>query len=203
MSNAERTEVTKSKISFSRLFTNNYQKQGSKTLEIKQEIRTTSFYPSKKFDSNLQDSLFSNSEFDGTEEKEYSVTETRVAWLLVPAEKTESEVKQMINALSSEACIYKYLSNQPILDDNQLNAISNGLRTKDQFAMSQIVRYPDNHANANELILDPNGNIQYRRTFFSKTSKEDIDTRGSGDVYIPEEIAHEINGASSIAGQTV
>ena len=63
MSNASNVSTKKGKITFSRLYTNNYQKQGSQTLEIKQVIKTVSSYPSKKYNSNLQDSLFSESDF--------------------------------------------------------------------------------------------------------------------------------------------
>jgi len=195
MSNASNVSTKKGKITFSRLYTNNYQKQGSQTLEIKQIIKTVSSYPSKKYNSNLQDSLFSESDF-GVETNVYTSEETRVAWILVPDSKTEDEIKRMVAALSAEACIYKVLSNEPILDDNQKSAIQNGLKTLDEFAMSQVVRYPDTHSQASECILDSDGNIQYRRTLFSKTAKEDIDTRGNGKTYVPEELQVEVYGAN-------
>ena len=91
MSNATRKTVQRGKVTFSRLFASDYQKSGSKTLEIKQLITTTMYYPTKKFNSDLQDALFSESDF-GVEENGYETTETRVAWIPVPANYNEAQV---------------------------------------------------------------------------------------------------------------
>lgn len=193
MNNAQNVKTTRGKIQFSRLFSNSYQKAGSKTLEVKQIINTVSSYPSKKFNSNLQDGLYSEAEFGG-EVTEFTSTETRVAWILVPETKTETEIRTMLSTLPN-ACIYKVLSNEPILDDNQKQAIVNGLKAKADFANAQAVRYGDTHENAGQLILDADGNVQYRRTFFSKEVREDEDYRGNGQVYMSREIEMEIDGA--------
>jgi hypothetical protein len=194
MSNAQNVTVKRSKISFSRLYKASYQKAGSKTLEVKQLITTTSYYASKKYNSSLQDGLFTESDF-GAETNEYTQEETRVAWILVPENKTETEIKLMLNNLPN-ACIYKVLSNEPILDENQKQSISSGLKTKADFANSQVVRYGDSHENAGQLILDADDNVQYRRTFFSKEVKADEDYRGNGNVYMSREIEMEVQGAS-------
>jgi hypothetical protein len=193
MNNAQNVNTTRGKIQFSRLFSNSYQKAGSKTLEVKQIINTISSYASKKYNSNLQDGLFSETDFGG-ETTEFTSTETRVAWILVPEGKGETEIRTMLNTLPS-ACIYKVLSNEPILDDNQKQAIANGLKAKADFANAQAVRYGDTHENAGQLILDADGNVQYRRTFFSKEVREDEDYRGNGQVYMSREIEMEIDGA--------
>lgn len=201
MSNAQNTTVTRSKISFSRLYKASYQKEGSKTLEVKQLIKTTSHYPSKKYNSSLQDGLFSESDF-GAETNTYTQEETRVAWILVPENKTETEIKLMINNLPN-SCIYKVLSNEPILDENQKQSIATGLKTKADFANAQVVRYGDNHEKAGQLILDTDGNVQYRRTFFSKEVKADEDYRGVVEVYMSREIEMEFEGASVYFDQNV
>jgi len=201
MSNAQNTTVKRSKLSFSRLYKASYQKAGSKTLEVKQLITTTSHYPSKKYNSSLQDGLFTESEF-GAETNSYTQEETRVAWILVPENKTETEIKLMLNSLPN-SCIYKVLSNEPILDENQKQSISSGLKTKADFANSQVVRYGENHEKAGQLILDADGNVQYRRTFFSKEVKADEDYRGNGQVYMSREIEMEFDGASVYFDQNV
>ena len=201
MSNAQNTTVKRSKLSFSRLYKASYQKAGSKTLEVKQLITTTSHYPSKKYNSSLQDGLFTESEF-GAETNSYTQEETRVAWILVPENKTETEIKLMLNSLPN-SCIYKVLSNEPILDENQKQSISSGLKTKADFANSQVVRYGENHEKAGQLILDADSNVQYRRTFFSKEVKADEDFRGNGQVYMSREIEIEFDGASVYFDQNV
>lgn len=201
MSNAQNVSTTRSKISFSRLYKASYQKEGSKTLEVKQLIKTTSSYPSKKYNSSLQDALFNESDFGATT-NEYTQEETRVAWILVPENKTETEIKLMLNNLPN-SCIYKVLSNEPILDENQKQSIANGLKTKADFANSQVIRYGDNSDKAGQLILDADGNVQYRRTFFSKEVKADEDYRGNGQTYMSREIEMEFEGASVYFDQTV
>lgn len=194
MSNAIREEVKRMPIKFSRLYQSSVQKQGSTTLELKQELQKTSYYQSKKYSNDMQDSLFSDSEF-GAEETSYSSTETRVAWINVPENTTEEDVKKKLLS-SPKSCIYKILSNSPILTDNQKLAIRNGLKTIDDFALTQAVRYPDSHREKpGELILDANDNIQYKQTYFSLTERNDIDLRGNGDVYAPNELLEEVKGA--------
>jgi hypothetical protein len=202
MSNATRKTVQRGKVTFSRLFASDYQKSGSKTLEIKQLITTTMYYPTKKFNSDLQDALFSESDF-GVEENGYETTETRVAWIPVPANYTEVQVKQIVASLPNEACIYKMLSNSPILTDNQRQAVNQGLKSLDDFANAQAIRYPNNSEFAGELILDAQDRIQYKRTFFSKTAQEDIDERGNGNEYASDELLEEVEGAAVYKNQKV
>lgn len=202
MSNATRKTIQRGNVTFSRLFASEYQKLGSKTLEIKQLISTTMYYPTKKFNSDLQDALFTESDF-GVEENGYETTETRVAWIPVPANYNEAQVKQIVANLPKEACIYKILSNCPILTDNQRQAVNQGLKTMDDFADAQAIRYPNNSEFAGELILDAAGRVQYKRTFFSKTAQEDIDERTNGKEYVSNALAEEFEGASVNLGQKI
>lgn len=194
MSNASREVSTKGKVTFSRLYKSEYQKEGSLTVEVKQIITKKSYYAAKKYNSDLQDNLFSDEEF-GAEEKEYSSTETRVAWIQVPSTTTEAQVKQMILKLASTACIFKILSNAPILDSNQQKAIDNNLKSLEDFSDAQVARYPRGSEKEGQVILDDNSKVQYRRTLFSKIHKEDIDLRGNGDEFVSETVIEELEGA--------
>ena len=204
-SNSVRQEVSKAAITLDKIYSADYQKEGTLTAQIRQVVTTKSFYPSKKVASDLQANIFGLGDF-GFEEQEYSSTETRVAWIPVPTNAKKDEVEAKLKAATEKgACIYKVLSNHPILDENQKYAISQGLTTLHTFANSQVVRYPENHEKAGQIILDNHGKVQYRRTFFWNTPMEDQDARSldSADAYLSPEIAAELEGASVMVGQTL
>jgi hypothetical protein len=73
----------------------------------------------------------------------------------------------------------------------------------DDFANAQVVRYPDTHSLAGQLILDAAGRVQYRRTFFWKTPQEDQDIRGKVEPFQSAAIKAELEGASVLQGQTI
>lgn len=205
--NGARIEIVKSPVQLDKMYVGENQKAGTITAQLRQQVVTHSFYPSKKVSSNMQDSLFGAKEF-GFEEQQFTSTENRVAWILVPTSKTEAEVATMLAAaVKNGACIYRVLSNAPILDDNQQYAISAGLRSLDQFANTQAIRYPDGTTDelgtdiGGQLVLDKAGNVQYRRTFFSATPKEDIDERNTENVFQSAEIKAELQGAGALLGQ--
>lgn len=206
--NGKRVETSKSVITLDEIKVGENQKPGTLTAQIRQVHTTKSFYPSKKVDSNLQDSLFGAKDF-GFAEQEFNSEENRMAWIPVPMDATKQTVEALLgNASKAGATIYKVLSNEPIIDENQKYAISNGQQTKDGYADKQVVRYPTNEkttadGTANQLVLDAMGNPQYRRTFFSMTPKEDIDNRGTSEVFLSIAIKAELEGASSLAGQAV
>lgn len=206
--NGVRKEITKSLISLDELKISDNQKAGTITAQIRQTITTKSSYPSKKVDSNLQDSLVGAEAF-GFESKDYTSTEQRVAWVPVPVDYTVSQTNALLaTANNNGACIYKVLSAAPILDDNQKYSVAIGQRSLDQYADAQAVRYPVNSdtqadGTANKLVLDVNGNVQYRRTFFSGTPKEDVDIRETETAFQSAAIKAELSGASVLAGQTI
>lgn len=195
-------------LTFGRLYKADYQKEGTLTAEIRQSVVTTSYYPSKKVESSLQQNVFGLAEF-GFTEQEFTSTEQRVAWLLVPANLEEAVVKAKVEAAANTGGhIYKALSNAPILDENQNYAISVQLKTLDDFANSQIVRYPTNEetvakGTAGKIILDGNDFPQYRRTFFWTVAKDDVDlrTKDATKVYLSPQIKAELQGASILEGQ--
>lgn len=198
MSNAVRIETTRSKVTVNmkngqpRIFIGKNQKNGSKTVELRQEITTTSYYKSVKYSNNEQDSLFSDAEYGGASEKSYTNTEVRIDWINVPVDKTNDEILALVASLSN-ACIRRVLSNAPILTDDQKSAIASPKLeyTLDDAAESQVIRNPQTA----ELALDQNGKVQYRKCFFAKTFKQDIDLRGNGEEYMTEAMRVELEGA--------
>lgn len=170
-----RKEVSKGALEVSRVYAADYQKEGTLTAEIKQTITTKSYYPSKSVSNNLQDNPFSTSDF-GFSENEYTANETRVVWVEVPVGSTVESVAAKLATLP-DANIYKMLANKPILSDNQVYAIGAGLTTKDIIADKQVVRYPTGHPQAGQIILDPQGKVQYKATYFKTSAMADQDLR--------------------------
>lgn len=204
MSNATRVEIHKSKIEVSRIYKADFQKEGSETCELKQTVKAISFYPSKSVKSNLGDNLFEASEF-GYSERDYIQERTDVAWIIVPEGTTVEKVQEML-AKEKQATLYRIISNHPVLTDNQKYSIAQGLKTMDDFADAQVMRYgtdTEDH-NAGDLVLDSNGKPQYKACFFSKEGKADIDLRTSDpqDFYTSVSIYAELN-EEVVASQTL
>lgn len=203
-----RKETVKSEVTLSRVYVNEFQKKGTKTAEVRQKIVNKSFYPSAKTETELQSGLFSTEDF-GFKSKEYESTEERVAWVLVPENASEASViANIAKQAKANSCVYRVLSNAPILDDNQKYAVNQGLRTFDFFADKQAVRYPENDTtiadgSAGKLILDKSNNVQYRRTFYWSSAHEDVDSRDGKSVYLTPEMDAELHGASKMEGQII
>jgi hypothetical protein len=169
-----RKVVTKSPLEVTRVHATAYQKEGTLTAEIKQTITTKSYYPSKSVSNNMQDNPFSNADF-GFSEQEYTSEEKRVAWVDVPVGSTVESVVAKLATLPT-ASIRKVLANKPIITDSQNYAIGAGLTSMEAIADKQVVRYPDNHPQAGQLILH-NGKPQYKATYFKNVAVEDEDLR--------------------------
>ena len=171
-----------------------YQKEGTLTAQLKQTIETKSLYPSKSVTSNMQDNPFAQEDF-GFTPQEYNSSETRVAWIPVPAGSTVESVTAQLEKIAGRT-IQRVLANRPILSDNQKYAIGAGQTTEDIIAASQVLRFPDNHETTpNKLILDKNGKIQYKANFFRNTKVEDLDyrTEAKDDFYASKELLEELN----------
>lgn len=206
-------EVTKGTITLDKLSAGQFQKPGTITAQLRQIITTVSTYPAKKTTSNLQENIFEMDDF-GFKGQVFTSTENRMAFILVPENTTEEIVKSKIEAsVKTGACIYRVLSSVPILDDNQKYAITAGLKTLDDFADTQVVRYPNTEDNAakgfirpdgtGKIWLDTSGKVQYRRTFLWKSPMEDRDIRGNEVGYMSPNIKSELEGAAVLAGQTL
>lgn len=196
------------KITLDKISKSDFQKEGTLSAQLRQIVTTVSSYPSKKTATELQANIFDNAEF-GFEAKTYESTEARIAWIPVPANIDQAVLEaKLVLANEKGACIYRVLSNAPILDENQKYAITAGIRTLDQFAATQAVRYPENEktiadGTANKLTLDKAGNVQYRRTFFWNSPMADVDVRGTVEPYVSPELMAELAGASVMQGQNL
>lgn len=201
MENTITKDVHASAVSVDKVYVAEFQKEGTKTAQLRQEITTVTSYPSKQVASNLQNNPFNLSDF-GFSTDDYSNTEKRVAWIDIPA--SISETTDVLGKISKDSCLYRIMSNSPILSENQKYAIDQGLRTLDQYADSQVVRYGDNHAQAGQLIKDDAGKPQYRAIFFWNGPKNDVDLRTgqADDFYASASIAAELHGQSTVASQS-
>lgn len=181
-----------------------FQKAGTITAQLRQIVMTKSSYPSKKTETSMQQNLFDNSEF-GFTSQDFINSENRIAFLDVPVNSTEEEIKKRLAIINAQGgTIYRIMSNHPILDENQKFAVQTGLNgvTLDTFAKSQVVRFPTGHPKEGQLCLDANNKVQYRITKFWKTPLGDQDLRSTDpvDVYLSPEIQLELSGipASSV-----
>jgi hypothetical protein len=185
-------------ITLDKVYVAEFQKPGTKTAQIRQVITTDSYYPSKQTSTDMQSNIFGNAEF-GFEEQHFQNKENRVAWIPVPVNATEDQIKvKLAEIMSKGACIYRVLSNHPILDAHQQYAVNTGLNgvTLNTFANSQVLRFPKGHAQEGQISLSANNKVVYRRTFFWHEPKADSDLRTTdpADVYVSPEIALELAG---------
>ena len=187
---------TKKPIEVTRVYKSDWQKEGTMSAEMKQTIETISSYPTKSVRNEAQDNIFANEDF-GFAAQNYTSSETRVAWIDVPENSTVEIVKAQI-AKFPGATIYKVLSNKPILTSDQKYAVNvSKVTTVDVIASRQAVRYPETHDDATlrgKLILDQNGKIQFRVSYFSNKEREDVDMRTTdpADFYVPEDLKAEL-----------
>ena len=134
-------------------------------VELRQEVVTS--YPSIKLGNNKADALFTNDEA-GVKTQDF--VDTRVAWLPVGNITDIDAVTTKLESLA-KATLYKVLSLQPILTDNDETAIANELTTLEHIATKQRTKDKDGN------IVNFKGLPQYRRVFFSTEGKADIDLR--------------------------
>lgn len=126
--------------------------------------------------NGYSDSLYTNIELS----RGFENVETRYALIQVPKDVTKAKVQQKLDS-HPECCIFKTLSNHPILTEVDEYVIEKGYKTLAQFVREQIVIYGENHEKSGKAVLDKNGNIQFRRCGFSINYKPDVDLR-SNDV---------------------
>lgn len=203
MENSIRKTTTVGSITVDDVYVSDFQKDGTKTAQLRQVVTTKSYYPSKQISNDLQDNPFDMDDF-GFEEQEFTNEENRVCWIDVPTIINSKD--DVLAKLPAGSTLYKMMSNHPILTSNQSYAIDENIATMETFANRQVIRFAEGHADAGKLVLDANGKPQYRAVFFAKTVKTDIDKRTSDpeDFYATEEITAELTGtASVIAGQEI
>lgn len=212
-----RREISRGAIMLDKIFEGEFQKKGTLSAQIRQEIVTKSFYPSKKVSNEARGNIFTTEDF-GFDSTEFESKETRMDWLPVPENATVEQVQKLLDAAyAGGATIYRVLSNQPIITSDQAYSIEQGQKTLNDYANAQVVRYPEGakvkDANgveqdvSNQLIVDKDSNVKYRKTFFWKDlvngeihADSDL-SKGTTTCYKTPEIKAELEGASVIAGQ--
>lgn len=194
--------VTKTAISVDDIYKGDFQKEGTKTAQLRQVVKTTALYPTKQVTSNHQDNPFSLVDF-GFKATPYSNEENRVCWIDVP--EGISDKVDVLAAIPKDATLFRMLSNRPILTNHQLYSIEANQKTMDDYANSQSVRFSKGHEKAGQLVADANGKPQYRAIFYSNTPKEDVDMRTelAEDFYASVQMRAELSGAHVIEGQTL
>jgi hypothetical protein len=185
-----------------------FDKPGTMQAQLRQQVLTKSHYPTATISNDMSDNLFDAAEFSTLGRRTFERTENRVTWMTVPEGTTPEQVEAKLQAFP-KAIIYKVMSNHPILTDNQKAGMAAGLRSMDQYADSQIVRYGDGATDeetgedlSGMLILDQVGKPQYKCNFLSKNGKADEDrrTKDTEDFFASVTIANEM-GATNFVGQ--
>ena len=189
-----RKEISRSPVQVTQVYKSEFQKPNSLTAELRQEVVTTSYYPKANMSNSLNDKLFSTEDF-GVKEETYESKEIRVAFLNVPESLDTPEKVQAHLAKFPELCLYRILSNKPILSEEDLRAIEQGFISVDTKAKSQVVRYPDNSETPGMLALTKVGKVQYRRVAISTSFKDDDDQRNDipEDIFLTEDLKAELN----------
>lgn len=98
--------------------------------------------------------------------------ETRIAFVTIPEDMSITLLRRYIRNNCKDGCIYRILSNHPILNPGQEYTIKEGFKSLNLFASNQLVKYPDGR-----IVLDMQGKHQYRVTKYSTILKEDEDLR--------------------------
>lgn len=139
--------------------------------QIRQKVKTT--YDSAKVSNSHQDSLFTNDEL-GIEGLDFE--QNRVAFITVEKGTTKEQVEARL-AKYPKARIYRSLSLNPILTDNDKAAQDAGLKTNAGLSIFDSKKEKQRIKDPNGVFVDFKGMPQYGANFFSKEGKEDIDTR--------------------------
>lgn len=203
MENVSKPQTTKKvgELTVDNVYKADFQKKGTVTVQLRQEVTIKTVYPGIRVNNELQDNPFSVNEF-AVKGKEFENTEKRVAWINVPEGVSKEDVE---GRLPKEACLYRILSNYPIITSNQKDAIANGVGniSEESIADKQVIRYPDNSPYAGQLVLRE-GKPQYRAVFYSNTHKDDVDKRDSSPEYFATPlIKAEISGSNALIGQAL
>jgi len=211
LDNGAVVSISKGAITVDKVEASQYQKNKTLTATLRQIFKNVFTYPEAQVSNNMQDNLFKAEDF-GFDMKSIERDENRVAFIDVPMNSTVESIAALLTK-NATACLYKVLSNQPILTDNQKRAIESVdiPLTLDDVANSQVVRYPENakdkegNSIANDLILDKNGKVQYRAVFFKTTPTADIDNRNAdpSDFYASPEISAEVLTALNAPSQLI
>ncbi len=198
-----RKEIHRSPVQVMKVYKSEFQKPNSLTAELRQEVVTTSYYPKANMSNSLNDKIFTTKDF-GIDDQTYKSKETRVAFLNVPESFDTPEKVQEHLSKFPDLCLYRILSNKPILSQEDLRAIEQGFISIDTKANSQVVHYPDTSATPGMLALTSAGKVQYRRVAISTSFKEDEDQRNDSpeDTFLTEELKAELNNVEVVVPES-
>lgn len=207
MENGIEKKTSKGQVTVSRVYKAHYQKTGTLTAEMKQDVTETSLYPDKTIRNDLQGNIYDASEYN-SEKKEFTKNRIDVTWVDVPDTESVESVKTRLSQYPN-ATLYRVLSNHPIMSDSlkkyyqgliDSNQEAEAKRLKDRLANSQVLRYhqtsTDDGYFKGDLILDKFGKPQYKACFLDETGvKEDCDmkTEDPADYYTSTEVYMSLN----------
>ena len=189
--------ITYQPITIDNIKTSQFTKKGTLTAQIRQQVITKTSYPAVNTNDGVTSDIFAG-EFENVGiGKEYSNTENRVAFITVPDTCTVQMLQNKLNGLvqaGKQPVIMKIVSNRPILTDNQKASIASQLKTMDDYANTQAIRFSKHNTegNANKLILDDNQNVLYKRTFFQADKVADVNTCDPNDTYVSPQLEEEM-----------
>lgn len=205
-SNSVRVEKSYSDITLDSIRVGQFQKANTKTAVLRQLVTITSHYPETHISNDLSDALVDNREFHFAETSRERF-ENRVAFVPVPAHYTEAQVEQAVTKANGlGARLYRVLSFQPILSEDDRRYLdrqdaAGQAEFMERRAARQVLRYPQGHAQAGQLILDGMGRIQYRDTYLSVEGREDVDSRDPNCCWAPQSLIAEARQQLGNAGQ--
>jgi len=149
-----------------------------KQAQIRMSVSKT--YPSSRIGNSLNGSIFGNNDFNFGETEPY--VENRVAWIDVPVDATVESVTEKLKEFPN-ARIYRILSLEPILSEEQIVAMEQGISKYTNAAGHEVpcdmdyYREKQRIPNEDGEYADYKGLPQYRTTAFSAIGQADIDTR--------------------------
>jgi hypothetical protein len=163
--------VTVDKVSASK-----FQKEGTLTAQVSQNVLIITDYPSAQVNNSLTQNIFNVEEF-GFKSQTFEQKQRRVAFFDVPTNadvaSVQKRIDETVEALGEGKvvlCIHR--SCQPITHDGHKWALREGELTEDDLAMSQIVRDPETKK---PILFE--GKYQYRSTNFRIDGVDEVDNR--------------------------
>ena len=107
MENSVKKVVNVTPVTVEKVYESEYQKEGTKTAQLRQTVTTDAYYPSKQPNNSMTDNVFDLEDF-GFEAQKFTSEEKRVAWINVPEAASKEDVSGRI---PENSVLYRILSN--------------------------------------------------------------------------------------------